>query len=117
MRAVDFVWGRSDCILQVCDHVKAVTGVDPAAAWRGTYDSEAAAQAVMAPFGGVLGIMAHGMAAAGFEQGPPAPGRPAVVVIGGEQTAGIVRNDGLVEVSTTRGRMKARLQVLMTWVI
>lgn len=32
-----FEWGRHDCILHACAAVEAMTGVDPAAAYRGKY--------------------------------------------------------------------------------
>jgi hypothetical protein len=34
-----FVWGTHDCALFAAGCVNAMTGVDPAAAFRGTYDS------------------------------------------------------------------------------
>lgn len=34
-----FAWGRHDCALFAAGGVEAVTGVDPAAAWRGRYGS------------------------------------------------------------------------------
>lgn len=37
-----FAWGRHDCALFAAGGVEAVTGTDPAAAWRGRYDSLAA---------------------------------------------------------------------------
>ena len=36
-----FQYGRWDCCLFVCDAVLVMTGVDPAAAYRGTYSSRA----------------------------------------------------------------------------
>ena len=36
-----FQYGRWDCCLFVCDAILAMTGVDPAAAYRGTYSSRA----------------------------------------------------------------------------
>ena len=46
----EFVWGEFDCILFCTDWVRIVTGVDPAARWRGSYDSEAGAQAIIDGF-------------------------------------------------------------------
>jgi uncharacterized protein YfcZ (UPF0381/DUF406 family) len=39
-----FRYGRCDCCLFVCDAVSVMTGVDPAAAFRGTYSSRAQAR-------------------------------------------------------------------------
>lgn len=36
--AAPFAWGRRDCMLAVADVILAMTGVDPAAGWRGSYD-------------------------------------------------------------------------------
>lgn len=111
-----FEWGRHDCILAVCAHVAAVTGRDPAAPWRGSYSDEAGALAVMAPFGGVLGIMRHGMALAGFPEGAAADGAPVVARIGGQEVAGVMmgRFVGLV---APRGLVECRAPVLAAWVI
>ena len=38
-----FEWGRFDCALHVCNCIRAMTGVDPAAQYRGTYSDEAGA--------------------------------------------------------------------------
>lgn len=35
-----FIWGKNDCALFVCEAIERMTGVDPAADWRGQYDSE-----------------------------------------------------------------------------
>lgn len=42
-REQEFKWGTFDCALAVCDGVKAITGVDPGADYRGKYSSEAEA--------------------------------------------------------------------------
>lgn len=109
-----FVWGVSDCILSVCDHVRRMTGVDPAAPWRGTYDDEAGARAILQPFGGTLGIMRHGMAA--FPEGEPADGRPVVCDIAGREIAGVVFG-GRIGFMAERGLIEMRAPVLAAWVI
>lgn len=114
--AAEFAWGRHDCVLAVCDHIKRETGIDPARPWRGAYGSAEEAAAVLAPFGGVLGIMRHGMAAAGFREGEPEDNSPVVVRVGGAEVAGIKRGR-LVEMVGPRGRVLARVPVLAAWVI
>lgn len=55
-----FQWGRWDCALAVCDAVRALTGVDPGARYRGTYSTEEEARAIT---GGDLGKFAAAIAA------------------------------------------------------
>ncbi|GLX86380.1 hypothetical protein tloyanaT_26330 [Thalassotalea loyana] len=47
-----FKWGENDCCLIAADLVSAMTGQDPAAAFRGTYDSEVGALKIIAKHGG-----------------------------------------------------------------
>lgn len=58
-----FEYGTLDCCLYPADAVLAMTGVDPAAAWRGTYNDRAGAERVLAALGGDVGAMLEGMAA------------------------------------------------------
>ena len=55
-----FCWGQHDCCLFAADAVKAQTGVDHAAPWRGTYFTELQAARLLAQLGGLaaLGAMA-----------------------------------------------------------
>jgi hypothetical protein len=46
-RHAPFAWGSNDCLLFAADAVLACTGVDPAAAWRGRYGSEAEGEVLM----------------------------------------------------------------------
>lgn len=55
-----FAWGEFDCALAVCDAVKAITGIDPGVEFRGTYRTEAEADAKIAAG---LGEFAAGVAA------------------------------------------------------
>lgn len=45
-RALQFEWGVFDCALHVCNCIRAMTGVDPAASYRGKYSDEAGAAAI-----------------------------------------------------------------------
>ncbi|MDP1686889.1 hypothetical protein [Hydrogenophaga sp.] len=51
-----FEWGVNDCCLWAADCVEALTGVDYAAAWRGTYSAAAGAARLMDELGGVRAI-------------------------------------------------------------
>lgn len=45
-REVPFQWGVFDCALHVCNCIRAITGVDPAANFRGKYSDTAGAAAI-----------------------------------------------------------------------
>jgi hypothetical protein len=49
---LSFEWGRFDCALHVCNCIRAIVGVDPAAEYRGKYSDEAGAATI---FGGNSG--------------------------------------------------------------
>jgi hypothetical protein len=51
-RAMTFEWGKQDCCLFVADWVTRLTGVDPAAQWRGKYTNERGAALCMKRNGG-----------------------------------------------------------------
>ena len=43
---LSFEWGTFDCALHVCNCIRAIAGVDPAASYRGKYADEAGAAAI-----------------------------------------------------------------------
>lgn len=49
-----FAWGAFDCTLFAADGIAAVTGTDPAAAWRGTYTDETGAGSLLQEQGGLI---------------------------------------------------------------
>ncbi len=51
-RGRPFVWGGADCCLFACDCILAMTGVDPAAHFRGRYKSAAGARRSLQAFAG-----------------------------------------------------------------
>lgn len=53
-----FAWGRWDCCLWGADAVRAVTGVDLAAAWRETYATRQDAVRLLRELGGLRGLAA-----------------------------------------------------------
>lgn len=57
MARTPFVWGQSDCILTGADWVREAEGFDPAAAFRGSYETEEQAGAILARAGGLIGII------------------------------------------------------------
>jgi len=59
-RSLPFAWGHFDCALNVCNCIRAMTGTDPGASYRGTYSDEAGAIAI---YGSDLGVFAAGICA------------------------------------------------------
>jgi len=51
-----FAWGAHDCVLWAADCVQALTGVDHAQAWRGSYSTALQAARVLSPMGGLVGV-------------------------------------------------------------
>lgn len=56
-RHLPFEWGRQDCALWAADTVLALTGDDPAAEYRGTYDDERGALQLIRDAGGMRGLV------------------------------------------------------------
>jgi hypothetical protein len=80
-RRKPFAWGRFDCCGFVAGGVKALTGRDPMAAWRGLYTTEAEALALLG-VGGLAAAVAEGMAGIGAQEVPvPLAQRGDVVVL------------------------------------
>lgn len=52
-----FEWGVNDCAIFAADAVRAITGEDLAAGFRGRYSSEASAAALLDAFGGIEAIL------------------------------------------------------------
>ncbi|WP_114393511.1 DUF6950 family protein [Oleisolibacter albus] len=67
-----FAWGRVDCCLFAADAVVAVTGVDPAAPWRGTYADAGTATRLLARMGGLSAMAARVARHHGWPAVPPA---------------------------------------------
>jgi hypothetical protein len=115
-RRMAFEWGAHDCILAVCNHVRDMTGIDPAAPWRGSYSDEAGAQRIIAQHGDIWRLFRHGMARAGFEPGQPVDGAAVICGIFGKQIAGVVMGPrvGFVDF---RGLSEVRAPILEAWPI
>lgn len=48
-----FTWGENDCVLFAADCIEAMTGIDPAAQWRGQWASQGEAVRAIARAGGL----------------------------------------------------------------
>lgn len=71
-----FEWGRrnGDCLLFVAGWVGTARGGDPAAAWRGSYGSEAEARALLESLGGTWGVIAAELGEPAAIGARPSPG-------------------------------------------
>ncbi len=96
------------------DHVEAMTGTNPASPWRGLYSDEAGAAAMAAPHGGILALVRHAMAQAGFRQGQPSDGAVIVARIMGKEIAGIM-NGQWTAFRLERGVLETRAPILAAW--
>ena len=116
-RRSTFVWGQTDCIMSVANYIRDVTGSDPAAEWRGTYDDEAGALAITDRYGGPLGLCSYGAGLAGMKP-LQQPLRGAVVVcqIGPKEIAGLCLGDRTVFMAL-RGCVEFRAKVLAAWAV
>lgn len=63
-----FAWGRSDCLLFMCDWVVEQTGRDPASEWRGRWLSGVAAIEILADLGGLEAAARAAFEREGFAQ-------------------------------------------------
>lgn len=110
-----FAPGTHDCVLMACDWVKARTGTDPAAAWRGRYADRRGALRIIAQAGGMQPLVAGLMAGAGLEPTTdPLPGDVAVVVICGD-TVGAIRTMSGWACCGPNGVVVAEADVLAAW--
>ena len=116
-RRSTFVWGQTDCVLAVCNYIATATGRDPAAQWRGTYHDDRGAQAIYEPYGGVLGLVRHGLALSGLKEAPRAYGRPVVAKLGHHEVAGIDMGQRVAFLVDGRGVIELPAEVLAAWAI
>jgi len=64
-----FQWGVNDCCLYACDAIQAITGVDPAASFRG-YTTEEEANEKIAAYGSIEKLAESVCADLGFSEVP-----------------------------------------------
>lgn len=82
-RLYEYAWGVHDCCLWAADAVEACTGMDPAAAWRGTYTDVAGAAVVMRRLGGLRRVGA--MAGSAIDPRFAIPGDVGLLVMAGSR--------------------------------
>lgn len=89
--ASEFIWGKNDCCLFIADCVLAITGFDYADEWRGLYQSKEGAEAFVANYGDINGLLDYAIGAENRIL-PTFAGRGDVVTVNG--AAGIVDDTG-----------------------
>ena len=83
-----FQWGELDCALFAAGWAMQMTGIDPAADWRGKYSTEQGCARILKRHGGLLTLAANGAQRAGLISTET----PSIGAI------------GVLEVETARGR-------------
>lgn len=81
-RERSFAWGTQDCCMFAADAVREITGLDPAAEFRGRYDSALGAIRLLWDRGGVEGVVVAAAKAHGFAEISPAFARRGDLVLG-----------------------------------
>lgn len=105
-------WGVDDCMLAVADVIKAVTGKDPAAPYRGRYSSRREAYRAMGK-GGVKATAARAAREFGFKRVNPLdaqPGDPGITVAAVKMTKRGQRCRYAVVVCRRQGWFAARTE-------
>ena len=117
-RRSPFLWGQTDCLMAVANHVRDVTGRDPAAPWRGRYSDRAGAETLMTAHGGGLALAMYAMAVIGMTRAAnPRAGDPVVCKIGGHEVAGLWTGDRVAFMAEPRGMIEVRSTILGAWAI
>lgn len=108
-----FLWGEHDCCLFAADCAEAMTGVNFADGWRGTYDSETGAKKALLRGGGSL----EKVLAKYLDEVPvkmAQRGDIAIVENAGTRCAGVIYG-GAVWVPGEAGLVCLRVKPLSTW--
>lgn len=122
-QAARFVWGESDCAMFVADWTAALTGRDPAAAYRGRYDSEATARRTGGEGAALARRFDRAFRAAGFPRARrPVPGDVGLVRPAGAKnvpTLGAIHAGDDEWLALTDGGMASvfRPQVVVAWAV
>ncbi len=116
-RHTPFAWGTNDCLMFAADLVLRLTGQDLAAAWRGTYDTEEQANALLAEHGGVQGFLTQAFGFNGHRQlGTAQRGDIMLIKYEGTYMAGVVDDSGqwLAVPLNSAGKL-VRLHIRHAW--
>lgn len=89
-----FVWGRADCLLSLADIILAARGYDPAAQFRGRYQTRRGAYRVTREFGGPSGALAAMAYDCGWNEINPARAKIGDIgtYVNGHASGGVIRD-------------------------
>jgi hypothetical protein len=113
-----FAWGQHDCALFAADVAEALTGSDPAATLRGSYSTDAEAEAVCPA--GLEAAAAALLQAWGAPDVPPRlaqRGDLALVVWGNQPTMGVVVGDRVLAPGLDHLRSVPLAAALRCWAV
>jgi hypothetical protein len=116
-RSHGFVWGAHDCVTLAADAVLAMTGADPLAAYRGTYDTEEQAERIIGP-DGLEAFVARLLDEFGAREVRPAYARRgdwAIVNIGNQALCGVVLAGDVVVPGADRLQFVPQRRAVRAW--
>lgn len=114
-----FAWGSHDCVGFAAGGVAALTGLDPLAPLRGTYGSEAEAEAIIAADGNLFRLVCRLWAEAGLPPCPPTlaqRGDTAWIQGENDQAMGLVLGDSIAVPGPDRLAFYPLSAALRAWV-
>lgn len=113
--ALPFVWGHHDCLMWLADWILEVRGIDPAAAWRGSYTTQPGALRVIVKAGGMVAHVERVVAPLGIRRtDEPARGDIAVVDAPEGQRGAIVLSRSVAR-HGHGGIVVQRLPIIAAW--
>ena len=118
-RNTPFAWGSHDCAMFAGDAVIAITGRDPFAAWRGTYDCEETGSLVQG--GAPLSLIVDGALRA-FGAAPVPPemaqrGDVVMLMLGNAETCGVCLGGSVAAPGLDRLRFAKPSGIVKAWAI
>ena len=115
----NFAWGDSDCVLDMADWLDTACDLNCAKTWRGTYSSEAEANAILAPLGGLEAALRAQLDALGLSvTAEPKAGDVALVQVDGmpNPLCAIKMPSGRWRMKTIGGIvLSSQPQVIVAW--
>lgn len=90
-------WGQTDCLMWIADWVKLCRGFDPAAPWRGAYDTDRGSRRIIAGAGGVVALVDRALHGVLHRADAPVAGDICIVLVPGVDSGALAyRNTGSI---------------------